>query len=162
MHAVCGFLVKSTWLKAIKAGSFHEWLLLNVKDIKKYYSKTVKMAKGHMNHTCKNVRSTKEKSATFKTANTAKLRHKKERDVYMRVYNTLEIIYSDQTGQFSKKLQCNNQYIMAMVEIDSNFILVELMTSRKDKEMQGAYRKLMDRLKDTGVVLKKHVVKNKI
>ena len=31
MHAVCGYPVKSTWLKAIKAGNFVGWPLLNEK-----------------------------------------------------------------------------------------------------------------------------------
>ena len=44
-------------------------------------------------------------------------------------------ISADQTGQFSKKLQRDNKYIMVMVKIDSDFILVKPMTSRKDKEM---------------------------
>lgn len=51
---------------------------------------------------------------------------------------------------------------MVMVKIDSNFILVELMTSRKDKEMQCAYRKLMGSLKDKGVGSKKDVLDNTI
>ncbi|EJK55988.1 hypothetical protein THAOC_24204, partial [Thalassiosira oceanica] len=41
-------------------------------------------------------------------------------------------------------------------------ILVEPMTSRKDKEMQRAYRTLMLRLKRAGVVPKKHVIDNEI
>ena len=51
-----------------------------------------------MNHTHRNVRLTKEKPATFETANTAntaKLRGKRERNVYITVYNKHEIIYSD-------------------------------------------------------------------
>merc|ERR1712154_486994 len=49
-----------------------------------------------------------------------------------------------------------------MVEIDSNAILVEPMTSRKDKEMQRAYRTLMLRLKRSGIVPKKHVIDNEV
>ena len=51
---------------------------------------------------------------------------------------------------------------MIMVEIDNNFILVKPMTSCKDKEMQRAYRKLMGKLKDSGVVPKKNVPDNEI
>jgi len=29
MHAVCGYPVKSTWLKAIKAGNYVGWPMLN-------------------------------------------------------------------------------------------------------------------------------------
>ena len=90
--------------------------------------------KGHVNHMCKNVRSTEEKLAKFKTTDTENLRGKKERDVYIKVYNTHKTIYSNQTGQFPKQLLHNNKHIMAMVTIDSNFILVKPMTSRKDKK----------------------------
>jgi hypothetical protein len=49
MHAVCGYPVKSTWIKAVKAGNFIGWQLLNEKNIAKYYPETDEMPKGHMN-----------------------------------------------------------------------------------------------------------------
>ena len=165
MHTVCGIPVKSTWLRAIKVGNFHGRPLLNLRNVKKYYPETVETAKGHMNYTRKNVRSTKKKSKKaneFKTANTTTLRGKKERDVHIEVYDTQKTSHSDQTGAFSTQSQRNNKYIMVMVEIDSNFILVESMNRKSDKEMQRVYRKLMDRLHDAGVVPKKHVLDNKI
>ena len=36
MHAVCGYPVKSTWLKAVKAGNFVGWPLLTEKNVQKY------------------------------------------------------------------------------------------------------------------------------
>ena len=56
-------------------------------------------------------------------------------------------MFSDQTGQFPTHSQCNNKYMMVMVEIDSNTILVEPMKSRKDEEMIRAYNALLLRLK---------------
>ena len=53
MHAVCGYPVKSTWLKAVKAGNFVGWPLLTEKNIAKYYPDTVEMQKGHMNQSRK-------------------------------------------------------------------------------------------------------------
>lgn len=157
MHAVCGYPVKSTWLKAIKAGNFHGWPLLTARNVKKYYPETDETAKGHLNQTRKNVRSTK-----FEQANTGDMRGKKVRDVYMKVYDTRETSFSDQTGRFPTRSQRGNKYIMVMVEMDSNAILVEPMTSRKDKEMQRAYRTLMLRLKRAGIVPKKHVIDNEV
>ena len=66
MHAVCGYPVKSTWVKAIKAGNFVGWPLLTVKNVTKYYPDTVETQKGHMNQTRKNVRSTKPAGNTSK------------------------------------------------------------------------------------------------
>jgi hypothetical protein len=54
MHAVCGYPVKSKWIKAVKAGNFIGWPLLMEKNIAKYYPETDETPKGHMNQTCKN------------------------------------------------------------------------------------------------------------
>ena len=40
MHAVCGYPVKSTWLKAIEAGNFIGWPMLTAANVKKYYPDT--------------------------------------------------------------------------------------------------------------------------
>ncbi len=131
MHAVCRYPVKSTWLKAIAAGNFIGWTLLNVRNVKKYYPETTETPKGHMNQTRKNVRSTK----VFKTSNTTPLKRKKFRYIGIHVYNVRETIFSDQTGKFPKLSQKGYKYIMLMVKIDSNAILVEPMKSRKDEEL---------------------------
>jgi hypothetical protein len=123
--------VKSTWLKAIAAGNFIGWPLINVQNVKKYYPETTETPKGHMNQTHKNVRSTK----VFKTRDATTLKGKKCRDVGIHVYNVRETIFSDQTGKFPKRSQKGYKYIMVMVEIDSNTILVEPMKRRKDEEM---------------------------
>jgi hypothetical protein len=36
MHAICGYPVKSTWLKAIKAGNYVGWPMLNERNIQKH------------------------------------------------------------------------------------------------------------------------------
>jgi hypothetical protein len=162
MHAVCGYPVKSTWLKAIKAGNFVGWPLLTEKNVSKYYPETVETPKGHMTQTRKNVRSTKPKSHPFEQCNTASLRNKKEQDVYVRTYDVRETIFSDQTGKYPTQSQSGNNYIMVMVEIDSNAILVEPMKSRKDKEMIRAYDTLVKRLQRVGIRPKKHVLDNEI
>eukprot|EP00804_Cyclotella_cryptica_P025882 CCRYP_002729-RA/>CCRYP_002729-RA protein AED:0.42 eAED:0.42 QI:0/0/0/1/0/0/3/0/201 len=51
LHAVCGYPVKSTWMKAIKVGNFHGWPLLTATNVLKYYPETVKTPKGHLNQT---------------------------------------------------------------------------------------------------------------
>jgi hypothetical protein len=81
MHAVCGYPVKSTWLKAVKAGNFHGWPLLTEKNINKYYPETDKTIKGHLNQTRKNARSTKAKPLETAAA-AAALRGKKQQDIF--------------------------------------------------------------------------------
>ena len=68
MHAVCGYPVKSTWLRAIKAGNYVGWPILTEQNVSKYYPKTDETLKGHMNQTRKNVRSTKVKQVLFEIA----------------------------------------------------------------------------------------------
>jgi hypothetical protein len=86
MHAVCGYPVKSTWLKAIKAGNYMGWPMLTEQKVKKYYPKTIKTAKGHLNQTRKNVRTTKVKGTPLETCDTSHLHGKKVRNVYTQTY----------------------------------------------------------------------------
>ena len=160
MHAACGFPVKSTWIKAIEAGNFKGWPLLTVKKVKKYYPETTETPKGHLNQVRQNVQSTKPKP--FEEPNTNKLRGKKNKDVYVKVYDIKENVYSDQTGRFPKTSMYGNKYIMVMVEVDSNVILVEPMKSRHDNEMKRAYKHLMLRLKRAGIKPKKRVIDNEV
>jgi hypothetical protein len=53
MHAVYEYLVKSTWLKAIKVGNYVGWPMLNERNAHEYFPKTIKTAKGHLNQTRK-------------------------------------------------------------------------------------------------------------
>jgi hypothetical protein len=100
MHAVCGYKVKSTWLKAIKARNYVGWPMMNKGNVQKYYPETIETAKGHLNQTRKNVHSTKAKTAPLKTCDTSQLHGKKVRDVYTQTYMVRKTMFSDQTGQF--------------------------------------------------------------
>jgi hypothetical protein len=162
MHAVCGYPVKSTWLKAIKAGNYVGWPMLTEQNVQKYYPETTETAKGHLNQTRKNVRSTKAKPTPLETCDTSQLHGKKVRDVYTKTYSVRKTMFSDQTGQFPTRSQRGNKYIMVLVEIDSNAILVEPMKSRKDEEMIRAYNALLLRLKRAGIIPKKHVLDNEV
>ena len=138
------------------------WPMITERNVQRYYPEATETAKGHLNQTRKNVRSTKEKSAPLETCDTSQLRGKKARDIYTETYNVRETMFSDQTGQFPTRSQRGNKYIMVMVEIDSNAILVEPMKSRKDAEMIRAYESLLLRLKRAGIVPKKHVLDNEV
>jgi hypothetical protein len=170
MHTVCGYPVKSTWLKAVKAGNYIGWPLLTNRNVNKYYPETTETPKGHMNQTGKNLLSTKAKPTTWeqpaqsplKESNTLQLTGKKVRDVFTRVYDVRETVFSNQTGQFPTRSQQGNKYIMVMVEIDSNAILVKPINSRNDHKLARAYRVLMKRLQHAGIVPKKHILDNKI
>ncbi len=77
MHAVCGYPVQSTWLKAIKVGNYISWPMLSERNVNKYYPETSETSKGHMNQMHKNVRSTKAKQTPLETCDTLQLHSKK-------------------------------------------------------------------------------------
>ena len=162
MNAVCGFLVKSIQITAIKSGNDIDWLLLNKKSVAKYYPETVEIPNGPLNQTRKNVRSTQLALFPLEISDATTLQGKNQRDVYTKVYDVRNTIFSDQTGQFLKKSQRGNKYLMVMVEIDSNTILVEPLKSRKDSELKRAYHFLVMRLKCAGIVPRKHVLDNEV
>jgi hypothetical protein len=128
--------------------------MLTEHNVQKYYPKTNKTAKGHLNQTRKNVRSTKAKAAPLESCNTSLLNGKKVRNMYTQTIMILKTMFSNQTSQFpTRSLECNN-YIMVMVEIDSNTILVEPMKNYKDTKMIQAYNALLLQLKHSSIVLK--------
>ena len=116
--------------------------MLTERNVKKYYPETNETPKGHMAQTRKNVRSTKP-NPIKEYKNKDQLVGKKKQDIFTKVYDVRDTIFSDQTGQFPTRSRRGNKYIMVMVEIDSNAILVEPMKSRKDTEMIRAYNLLM-------------------
>jgi hypothetical protein len=87
MHAVCGYPVKLTWLKAIEAHNYIGWPMLTERSINKYYPETSETSKGHMNQTRKNIRSTKAKRTPLETCDTLQLHSKKVRDIYTTMYD---------------------------------------------------------------------------
>ena len=140
MHVVCGYPVKLTWIMAVKAGNYTGWPMLNERNIKNYYPETTETPKGHLNQTRKNVRSTKQKPIPMETPNIATLSGQKVRDVYTKVYEVRNTVFSNQTGQFPTRSHPGNKYIMMMVEIDSNAILVKPLKSGKYPKLTRAYR----------------------
>ena len=97
--------------------------MLNKRNVVKYYPDTTKTPKGHLNQTRKNVRSTKPKTPAFGKTDTTTLR----------VYDIINTVFPDHTGQFPTRSKQSNKYIMVMVEINSNAILVEPIKDRTDE-----------------------------
>ena len=46
MHATCGYPVKSTWLKAVKAVNFTGWPVIKAQMVATYYPETNETPKG--------------------------------------------------------------------------------------------------------------------
>jgi hypothetical protein len=88
MHVVCGYPVKSTWLKAEKTGNFVGWPILTEKNVTKHYPDTAETQKGHMNQSRKNVWSKKPKPEPLEVFTSAQMWGKKIQDVFSKVYKS--------------------------------------------------------------------------
>ncbi|KAL7503578.1 hypothetical protein ACHAXN_001353, partial [Cyclotella atomus] len=120
LHAALGFPTKETLLAATRAGFLTSWPGLNVSAINKYFPESVETQKGHMKHQRQGVRSTKipqlqadvtddERAQLEKEMKALKQKH---RDIFIRVYEEKEIVYSDQTGKFPTTSSRGNKYLM--------------------------------------------------
>ena len=162
MHAVCGYPVKSMWIKAIKSGNSVEWSMLTERIVARYYPETNETPKVHLNQSRKNVKPTKPKRTPLEVPKTESLKGHKARGVYTSVYEVRNTVFSNQTRKFPTHSQRGNKYIMVMVEIYSNTILVEPNKNRKDDELMRAYRAMMLRLRRAGIIPKKHILENEV
>jgi hypothetical protein len=79
----------------------------------------------------------------------------KHNDIYVRVDDPKEMMYTDQTGAFPVRSRRGNKYIMTLCKIDNNIIISKVMKNRTTGEMIRAYRALMRRLKAAGIKPKK-------
>ena len=95
-------------------------------------------------------------------ANTLTIKGNKAGKIYINVYEVQTTVFSDQIGQFPTRSRRGNKYIMVMVDIDRNAILVEPLKSRNDAELTQAYRTMMIRLKQAGIVPRKHILDNEV
>jgi hypothetical protein len=140
-HASARFPTKPTWLKAIKNKQFASWPGLTTSPVNCHNPNSNKLQKGHGQKTPSGLGSTKTASLldddnafAINNKDTTPRPTTKQSDICFRVMDleskAARLIYSDQTGQFPKKSSRGNQYIMVLVEIDSDTILIEPMKNR--------------------------------
>ena len=99
-----------------------------VRNVEKHFPETVETPRGHLNKIPAGMQSTKP--APLPEPNEADLKkafNKKERDVYIKVWDVKDTVYSDQPGKFPVRSASGYNYQMIMVHIDSNAVLAEPM-----------------------------------
>ena len=69
-------------------------------------------------------------------------------------------MYTDQTSAFPITSKKGKKYITILCKIDNNVILSEAMRNRSSGEIFRTYLILMQRLKASGIIPKKHVLDN--
>ena len=162
------------WLRAVKNRQYASWSGLTPKAFAKHFPESEETLKGHARKTNSSQQSTKRNQECknnlineHEADNEAELTRPttKECNIFVQVYNVeqdeaLLKRYTDQTGRFPKKSSQENQYIMVLVELDSNAILVEGMKDHTSGEMIRAYQHLVDCLKTARIQPKHHVLDN--
>jgi hypothetical protein len=144
-HTAAGFPTKPSWLKTIKNKQCASWPGLTWEVVNKHFPKSEETLKGHGCKTRSRLQSTKipaqinndDEDNTKATHFPYPLIKQKEA-----IIRTLDLsnkaerpMYTDQTGQFPTKSSCGLQYIMVLIEINSNAILVKAMKNCTTGEM---------------------------
>jgi hypothetical protein len=174
-HESAGFSTKPTWLAAIKNKRFTLWPRLTLNAARKHFPDSEEMRKGHGRKTPSGLCSTKTKQGplfdncddAFSDEQEAQLPlHpvKKEKTIFYRVLDLADEAtqkkWSDQPGRFPKKSSKGNQYIMVLMESNSDVILVEAMKNCSSGKMIRVYQKLIDHLHAAGIVPKHQILDN--
>jgi hypothetical protein len=163
-HTAAGFPTKPTWLKAIKNKQYASWPGLSIEAVMCHYPHTEETPKGHSRKSPSNLGSTKKMQSIMQDpmGDEDFYKHitprppKKERSLlYLGIYDmkdkSIQKIFTDQTGRFPKKSSPGNQYIMVLIDVNSDAIFVELMKNRTSGKMIRAYQKIFDHLRTAGM-----------
>ena len=168
-HVAAGFPTKPSWLKAIKNKQYTSWPGFTWEAVNKHFPESEETLKGHGRKMRSGLRSTKTSPQIDdgdKITNATKLTRPptKQKEAIIPTFDLSDeakrLMYTNQTGRFPQKSSQGHQYIMVLIEIDSNAILVEAMKNRLTGEMMRAYQVLVNRLRSTGVTPKMHILDN--
>jgi hypothetical protein len=88
--------------------------------------------------------------------------HTKENNVYFRIVDMSETIYSNNTGPFLYVLQWGKKIVMTEVHLDANYIFAKTIRNKTQGKQIQAYQKLIDCMWRAKLGLKKHVLDNEI
>ena len=127
------------WLKAIKNKQYASWPGLTWEVVNKHFPESKETLKGHGRKTRSGLGSTKTSPQIDdddEITDATKLTRPptKQKEAIIRTFdlsNKAErLMHTNQTGRFPQKSSQGHQYIMVLIEMDSNAILVEAMKNR--------------------------------
>jgi hypothetical protein len=146
LHAVAGFPTKDPWIKAIKHGNYTTFSGIAAKAVNKHFPESVETQKGHMKKQHQNVRSTKQKLILDDPTEDVELTHAiAKQNIFVKVVNAQETVYSDQTGQLPMQSNQGHTLLMVYFNVDANYIDAEPIRNHKDNQMIQAYQNLWTR-----------------
>jgi len=149
----------TTWGRVFKK-KYASWPGLTWEAVNKHFPESKETLKGHGQKTRSGLQSTKTSTQNDDDKEIVETLHlprpaTKHKEAIIRIYNFSDkakcLIHTDQTGRFPKKSSRGHQYIMVLIEINSNAILVEAMKNRTTGEMIRAYQVLVEHLRSAGV-----------
>ncbi len=167
-HALAGFPVKETFLKAVRAGNYTTWPGLTIAALHKYFLDSDETQKGYIKGQQQGICSTKQKALDHLVESEKLVKIKVEpgteevlpakchNDIFVQVNDLAKSIHSNQTGAFPYTLQQGNHYIMIAIHLDANYIFCEPMKNRLEDEMIEVYQKIINRMKVAGLGSKTH------
>ena len=154
-HACLGFLVKQTWLNAIKAGNCDSFEGLTYCHAARYCPDADETILGHLAQQRQNVRSTKPRSPApeqvpYLPAVAPQASDLPSNKVHIRVV-PISKLYTDDTGRFPVKARLSNQYVMIAFHANGNLILQQAFKTRSNKHRISAYNAIMTCLAARGL-----------
>ena len=144
LHKTCLSLPISVWLKATQRNYLATFPGLSVKRIRKYCTKKLQTALGHMRLILSNVRSTQPHK-----------RRSKKHDVGVFVTDEDEmknLIAMDFAGCYPVTSKRGHKYIFIMYDFDSNYINAVPVKSRKTNIYIAAFQLCYDDLRSRGFI----------
>ena len=84
----------------------------------------------------------------------------KQHDIMVKTVNLKETIYTNQTGKFPYVSSKGNRYIMVAVHVDANAMYMEPMKNRTQEQFVETYKKIITRMRDDSLSVKKQVLDN--
>lgn len=164
LHTAAGFPVKATWISAIKNGHYDTWPNITAELVEKYFPESAATQKGHMKKQRQNVRSTKIKVLTVQSDEPKEENQRQQpREVYIKIYNAHDTIYTNQTGQMPIVSNRGNCLVMVILEVNSNYIDAEPLKDSTAGSLIQAYQTLSNRITASGVIKPQmHILDNEV
>eukprot|EP00957_Ditylum_brightwellii_P069851 5304671-Ditylum_brightwellii.AAC.1 len=116
--------------------------------VEKHLPKTIATAKGHMQQQRKNLCSTKKKPEPEKVEEdiidtTTESKEDATGELYGKVIENTNKIYTDLTGKFPHRSSRGSQYLFVLHDYDGNSIMVKPIKNWSEAELIQAYKKLI-------------------
>jgi hypothetical protein len=165
-HAALFSPALSTLELALQPGYVRHFPCLTLQTLRRHPPASVATAKGHLDQTRKNLRSTLGNGSPLPTgppaspsssvpSDDAFPAHEDKTHYSFVAVHSMESpsgkVYADQTGKFPCTSASGNNYIMVIYDYDSNTILLEPIRNRKGPTLVEAHRRLHTRLTRAGL-----------